>query len=75
MRIAALVADLTIPRHNISAHRRRKESAKDGRTSAVAMGTCCGVIVLTMTGVFILIMDFDHVVAMFRFIRTVLKRI
>ena len=71
-RIEALIADLTIPKYNISALRRRKESANDSRPSAIAVGTSCGVVFLTMTGLFIVIIDLDHVIAVFRYFRRVL---
>ena len=73
-RIEALVADLTISKHNITALRRREVSTKDSRPSAVAVGTSWGVVFLTMTGLFIVIMDKDHVIAVFHYFRRVLKR-
>ena len=74
-RIEALIADLTIPKHNISALKRKKGCAKDTRPSAIAVGTTCGIVCVIMAVIFILLMDVDHVIAVIFFVRMFLKKV
>ena len=75
-KLAELEKNLTIPKHLTAKSKRKKISADDGRPSATAVGSCCGIVVLTLAGSFIVVMDIDHVIRAYYFLKMMLgKRI
>lgn len=65
-----LLKNLTIPQHHTSKARRRKISAPDRRPLAAAVGSCCGIVVFTLTGVFIVVMDVEHGINAYYFVKS-----
>ena len=73
-KLIELEKNLTIPRHLTAKAKRRKISAEDQRPSATAVGSCCGIVVVTFAGVFIVVMDIDHAVRLYYFLKMLFSK-